>query len=297
MNAIRTIADAAPPGRQSAGSAEVSPQTYRYFQEFIARESGIVLDDNKQYLLEARLMPLALKAHVFSLDNLCTLLRAQTNPGLKQQVVEAMTTNETFFFRELAQYDALRTEVVPLLVQERLASRKLSFWSAAASTGQEAYSLAMLLLEMGLGHWDIRILGTDLSTQALDRARAGRYMQIEVNRGMPASLLVKYFTRAGLEWQLRDDVRRMVHYDQFDLRQGPPALGAFDVIFCRNVLIYFDVPTKRHILGHLRGALMPTGVLLLGGTETTINIDDRFEPQSYGKATFYRPQKGESHGS
>ena len=176
-------------------------------------------------------------------------------------------------------------------------SRRLNFWSAAASTGQEAYSLAIMLLEMGLGNWDIRILGTDLDTQVLQRAQAGRYLQIEVNRGLAASLLVKYFTRSGLEWQLKDEVRRMVRFEQLDLRHGAPNLGPFDLIFCRNVLIYFDVETKRKILGHIRGALSPSGYLLLGGSETTLNLDNRLAPVSFGKATIYQAQKGERYGT
>lgn len=284
----------------TAGNAqanEITPQTYRFFQDFIVRESGIVLDENKHYLLEARLMPIALKAKAFTLNDLCTLLRTRSDPTLKQQVIDAMTTNETFFFRETAQYDALRAEVLPQFIQQRQITRQLSIWSAAASTGQEAYSLAMLLLEMGLGHWDIRILGTDLSTQVLDRARSGKYLQIEVNRGLPAPMLVKYFTRSGLEWQLKDEVRRMVTFDRIDLRQGPPQAAAFDLVFCRNVLIYFDVDTKRQILAHIRRALRPGGYLLLGGSETTLNLDGQFELRSFGKATFYQTRDKDIYAS
>ena len=152
-----------------------------------------------------------------------------------------MTTNETFFFRDPAQYDVLKSVVIPSLIEQRRDTRKMSFWSAASSSGQEAYSLAMMLLEMGLGNWHIKIQGTDLSAQMAERARTGKYLQIEMNRGLPVAYLIKYFTRVGLEWQLKDEVRRMVDFSTFDLRQSMSARGPFDVVFCRNVLIYFDI--------------------------------------------------------
>jgi len=156
-----------------------------------------------------------------------------------------MTTNETYFFREPAHYQALRDAILPELLRTRQVARKLSFWSAASSTGQEAYSLAMMLLEMGVPDWNTEILATDLSDRVLDRARSGKYSQLEVNRGLPAPLLVKYFRRAGLEWQLKDEVRRMVRFQPFDLRSSMRALGPFDVVLCRNVLIYFDLETRK----------------------------------------------------
>jgi chemotaxis protein methyltransferase CheR len=284
------------PDRTSAPSSEISPQSYFFFQNFISRESGIVLDDDKRYLLEARLMPIALKLRLYSLNDLFIMLQTTTDLSLRQQVVEAMTTNETFFFREAAQYEALKTTVLPEMLQERQVTRKLRIWSAASSTGQEAYSLAMMLLEMGFGHWDISILGTDLSSQVLQRARVGRYLQIEVNRGLPAPLLVKYFKREGLDWQLKDEVRRLVRFEQDDLRRGLAAFGPFDLVFCRNVLIYFDLETKRNILSRIRGSLMPGGYLLLGGSETTLNLDDRFVRRQIGSAMFYQAPRKETNG-
>jgi len=267
---------------------EIRPDTYQYLQEYVYRESGIVLDGDKQYLLEARLMPIVRQRQLGSLDDLCALLRATTDLPLKQLVVEAMTTNETFFFRDLAQYDALKSVVIPELVRQHQDTRKLSFWSAASSSGQEAYSLAMMLLEMGLGDWKIQILGTDLSTQVLDRARAGKYLQIEVNRGLPAAYLIKFFTRMGLDWQLKDEVRRMVRFETIDLRQSLRTLGPFDVVFCRNVLIYFDLESKKKILSELYGTLFRGGYLLLGGSETTLNLFDRFDRRVLGQAAFYQ---------
>jgi chemotaxis protein methyltransferase CheR len=290
MGDIQVMRAAAPRGAAQP-AAEISPQSYFFFQHFISRESGIVLDDDKRYLLEARLMPIALKLRLYSLNDLCVLLQTTADLSLRQQVVEAMTTNETFFFREPTQYDALKTTILPELVEQRQRTRRISIWSAAASTGQEAYSLAMLLLEMGLGNWDVSIVGTDLSAAVLQRARAGKYMQIEVNRGLPAPLLVKYFKREGLEWQLRNEVLRMVRFEQDDLRRGP-CLGPFDLVFCRNVLIYFDVETKRGILSRIRQCLVPGGHLLLGGSETTLNIDDRFLRRQVGTAMLYQaPRK------
>ena len=267
---------------------EIRPDTYQYLQEYVYRESGIVLDGDKQYLLEARLMPIVRQRQLGSLDDLCALLRATTDLPLKQLVVEAVTTNETFFFRDLAQYDALKSVVIPELVRQHQDTRKLSFWSAASSSGQEAYSLAMMLLEMGLGDWKIQILGTDLSTQVLDRARAGKYLQIEVNRGLPAAYLIKFFTRMGLDWQLKDEVRRMVRFETIDLRQSLRTLGPFDVVFCRNVLIYFDLESKKKILSELYGTLFRGGYLLLGGSETTLNLFDRFDRRVLGQAAFYQ---------
>jgi chemotaxis protein methyltransferase CheR len=281
--------------RTSLPSAEISPQSYCFFQRFISRESGIVLDDDKRYLLEARLMPIALKLRLYSLNDLCTLLQTTADASLRQQVVEAMTTNETFFFREATQYDALRLTVIPELIQERQTSRHISVWSAASSTGQEAYSLAMLLLEMGLGSWNISILGTDLSSAVLDRARAGKYLQIEVNRGLPVQFLVKYFKREALEWQLKDEVRRMVRFEQDDLRRGTATMGSFDLVFCRNVLIYFDVDTKRRILARIKQCLAPSGHLLLGGSETTLNLDDQFVRRPVGSAMLYQAPRKDTY--
>jgi chemotaxis protein methyltransferase CheR len=285
-----------PQNRTTLPSAEISPQSYHFLQNFISRESGIVLDNDKRYLVEARLLPIALKLRLYSLNDLCVLLQTTSDASVRQQVVEAMTTNETFFFREATQYDALRSTVLPELMQQRQVMRKINVWSAAASTGQEAYSLAMLLLEMGLGNWDISIVGTDLSTMVLQRARAGRYLQIEVNRGLPAPLLVKYFKREGLEWQLKDEVRRLVRFEQDDLRRTTSARGPFDLVFCRNVLIYFDVETKRSVLARILECLAPGGQLLLGGSETTLNLDDRFVRRAVGSAMLYRAPGKETYG-
>ena len=267
--------------------SSIRPENYGFLQEFVYRESGIVLEAGKHYLVDARLSGLTRENGLESLNDLCALLRATSAGSLGRQVVEAMTTNETYFFREPAQYDALRKSILPPLIESRQRNRKLSFWSAAASTGQEAYTLAILLLEMGLSGWNLDILCTDFSTQVLQKARAGKYLQIEVNRGLPTPFLLKYFRRAGLEWEIQEEVRRMVRFQQFDLRQSMRALGPFDVVFCRNVLIYFDLPTRKHIVEQIRGTLPHGGCLFLGTTETGQCIDKRFERKTVGDATLF----------
>lgn len=270
-----------PPG------STILPENYRFLQNYIREGSGIVLDDNKHYLLECRLMPVVLEEKLASLDDLCTALRRRGNVLLHGKVVEAITTHETSFFRDVAVFEALRS-LLPGLAAKARPARKLAFWSAAASSGQEAYSLAMLFLEMGLGIQDTHILATDLSEQILSRARAGRFFQIEVNRGLPAQYLLKYFERLQMDWVVKETVRSMVTFESFDLRLAMRRKGPFDVILCRNVLIYFDTETKRKILEQLRGALIPGGYLVLGGAETTLNLDDRFTRVSIGRANFYR---------
>lgn len=272
----------------TAPQESLKPENYRFLQDFVYRESGIVLDDDKHYLLEARLSPIVSRQQLGSLNDLCHLLRAVAPSALRQQVVDSMTTNETTFFRDPAQYEALRRVILPQLIHQRRDRRRLTFWSAAASSGQEAYSLAMMLHEMSIDDWYIQITATDLSTRMLERARQGRFQQIEVNRGLPAQYLVKYFRRDGMEWVLRDEIRNMVRFERFDLRQRMGGLGPFDVVFCRNVLIYFDLPTKQRILSEIRGTIFRGGHLLLGGSETVIGIHDGFELVPLGGAVVYR---------
>ncbi|MGC4050957.1 MAG: protein-glutamate O-methyltransferase CheR [Paludibaculum sp.] len=269
-------------------SLRLEPENYQFLQEFVHRESGIVLDRDKHYLMEARLSPIVTQQRMGSLNELCQRLKAVCPSTLRQQVVDSMTTNETMFFREPVQYDALRKVILPQLMEQRRDRRRLNFWSAAASSGQEAYSLAMMLREMGLDDWYIQIHATDLSSQILDRARQGRFLQIEVNRGLPMQYLVKYFRRDGLDWLIRDEIRNMVRFDRFDLRQGMATLGPFDVVFCRNVLIYFDLCTKKRILAEIRNTLFRGGHLLLGGSETTLGLNDGYELVPACGAVLYR---------
>ena len=259
-----------------------------FLRQHVYDGSGIVLDTEKQYLLEARLAPILRELGLTSLNDLCALLRSTQESPLHHRVVEAMTTNETYFFREPAQYESVRNCILPELMELRRASRRLSFWSAAASTGQEAYSIGMMLLEMGLDDWNIDILGTDLSPRVLDRAQLGRYSQLEVTRGLPATLLLKYFRRAGLEWELKKEVREMARFRSLDLRSSMQSLGPFDVVFCRNVLIYFDLPTKQHILEGIHGSLFRGGCLMLGTTEAGLAPGNRYSRETVGNTVVYR---------
>lgn len=268
-------------------SGEICPENYRFLQKHVYAKAGIVLENDKHYLFEARLGPIVRQLGLGSVNDLCALLMATAEPEIGRQVAEAMTTNETYFFRDPGQYEAIRTILLPRLKQERNDLTKLRFWSAAASTGQEAYSLAMLLAEPQWDGWNIQILGTDLSSQVVARARAGKYQQIEVNRGLPAALLVKHFRRTGMDWQLSDTVRQIARFETLDLRQSLCALGPFDLVFCRNVLIYFDVQTRQKILRELHGTLFHGGWLLLGGAETAFGIDEWFNRQNIGDATVY----------
>ncbi len=282
--ALARIADG--PAKQAAATL-ISADNYAYLQTRVYAESGIVLDADKHYLLESRLNPIVRKQGMASLDDLCARMRAESAPVLLKQVVEAMTTNETLFFRDVAPFQALRTQVIPELQKLRGDAKRLRFWSAASSSGQEAYSLSMMLLDMGLGDWCIEILGTDYSELMVERARLGKFSQLEVNRGLPAQYLVKYFTREGRDWQLKEEVRKMVRFQRFDLRQSMSGFGLFDVVLCRNVLIYFDVETKKKILAEIRRNLSHSGYLVLGGAETTVNLDDNYHRVTVGPAVLY----------
>jgi chemotaxis protein methyltransferase CheR len=266
---------------------EIRSENYRFLQEQVYAQAGIVLEEDKHYLFEARLTPIVRRLGLGCINDLVALMKGTREAGVGRQVVEAMTTNETYFFRDPAHYEAIKTTLLPRLKAERGDTQKLRFWSAAASTGQEAYSLAMLLLECGFDEGNLQILGTDFSSAVVERARSGKYQQIEANRGLPAAMLVKHFRRAGVEWQLSDAVRRMVHFETIDLRRSMRALGPFDLVFCRNVMIYFDAETKKSILQQLHGTLFRGGWLLLGGAEAAFGVDEYFERQNIGHATVY----------
>ena len=270
-----------------APAKTLSARSYAFLQAYVHRESGIVLDEDKLYLFEARLLPIVQREKLASLDALCDQIAFGRSPALAAQVTEAMTTNETLFFRDAGTFEGLKTAVFPALAAAVAKDRKIRIWSAAASTGQEAYSIAITLLEMGIDPRRVEIIGTDLSEQVLQRARAGRYQQFEVSRGLPIMVLMKYFTKVGMDWQIRDDLRSMVRFERMDLRANLAVIGTCDVVLCRNVLIYFNAETKQKILASIRGILPPGGLLVLGCAETLINIDLGFERRSFGQATFY----------
>jgi chemotaxis protein methyltransferase CheR len=268
-------------------SLEILPENYRLLQESVYTRVGIVMREDKEYLFRGRLTPVVKQLGLASINELCTVIQAPGNDDVAQLVAEAMTTNETYFFREPSHYEAIGRHLIPRLIAERPVHRRMSFWSAASSTGQEAYSLAMLLLEHQVQDWTIHLLGTDVSNRVIERARKGLFQQIEVNRGLPARMLTRHFHRVGMDWQLSDTVRRMVHFRNFDLRQRMRTLGPFDLVFCRNVMIYFDDATRRSMLSELHSTLFTGGWLLLGGAETPADYDQWFERRSIGGATVY----------
>jgi chemotaxis protein methyltransferase CheR len=257
----------------------VTPTDYEYLRKFLKERSGLDLSPDKQYLVESRLLPLARKASLPGIPDL--VLKIRNGDGrLATDVVEAMTTNETFFFRDKIPFDHLCDTIMPGLIQARAARKSLRIWSAASSTGQEPYSIAMCLKEMGaaLAGWRIEIVATDLSQEVLEKSKAGVYSQFEVQRGLPIQLLMKYFTQVGDIWQLNADVRAMVQFRQLNLLQDFSHLGTFDVIFCRNVLIYFDQGTKAVIFERMSKGLEADGTLLLGAAESVVGITDAFRP-------------------
>jgi chemotaxis protein methyltransferase CheR len=252
---------------------------FDYLCTFVRARSGLALTPEKRYLLESRLQPLARTRGFETLAALVRALQAGGNGELEQAVVEAMTTNETFFFRDKTPFETLRNDIMPRLLEARAGSRSLRIWCAAASTGQEPYSLAMMLDQMGerLAGWRVEILGTDISTQALERARAGLYSQFEVQRGLPIQLLVRYFTQVGDQWQIAPQLRERVIFRPFNLLHDFSPLGTFDVVFCRNVLLYFDMALKADILARLGRQIAPDGCLFLGAAETVIGLGDVVE--------------------
>jgi chemotaxis protein methyltransferase CheR len=256
----------------------VTPQDYEFLRKLLKDRSGLDLSADKQYLVESRLIPLARRAGLPGIPELVAKIKVGAE-ALTSDVVEAMTTNETFFFRDKIPFDHLRETILPALVRARASRRSLRIWCAASSTGQEPYSIAMCVKEFaGLAGWRVEIVATDLSQEVLEKSKAGLYSQFEVQRGLPIQMLVKYFTQTGELWQLNADIRAMVQHRQLNLMQDFSHLGTFDVIFCRNVLIYFDQDTKVSIFERLSRMLEPDGVLALGAAESVVGISDAFRP-------------------
>lgn len=272
----------------------LSAHEFQFVSSLVRREASIVLEPGKEYLVEARLLPLARKAGLGSVTEF--LLRAQGATGRldRDGIVDALTTNETSWFRDREPFSAMTDMVIPQLVKSRGPLRSMRVWSAASSSGQEPYTLAILLKENLPAGWTFEILGTDISTEMLARAEGGRYSQLEVNRGLPAPLLVKHFIRVGPEWEVAAPIRKAVTFKRLNLAAPFPAMPAFDVVFLRNVLIYFDVETKRAVLRRIRTLLKPDGWLFLGAAETTMGIDDGFERVVTGRTSAYRPRTGTS---
>lgn len=269
-------------------SDKLATDDINYVRDLVRKNSAMQFDEGKDYLIELRIGELAREAGFASSAQLVASARAGQG-GIGTRLVEAMAIHETSFFRDLHPFDALRLDVLPALAAARARTRSLTLWSAACSSGQEPYTMAIMLLEHfpELASWPVRIIATDFSEKVLAKAREGRYSQMDVNRGLPAHLLVKYFVRAGLDWVISDRVRNMVEFKRVNLLDASYPVTP-DVVFLRNVLIYFDTPTKRTILERLRQVLRPDGALFLGGSETTLGIDDHWERVTSGKAAFYR---------
>ena len=257
----------------------MTPHDYDYLRKSLKERSGLMLSADKQYLVESRLLPVARRAGLGNLSELVTALKRDNAAALMTAVVEAMTTNETFFFRDKTPFEHFRTTIIPALMGSRSNSRCLRIWCAAASTGQEPYSLAISLKEMGaqFEDWRIDILATDLSNEVLERARQGIYSQFEVQRGLPIQMLVKYFTQTGDMWQAVPEIRSMVQFHKLNLLSDFSHLGWFDLIFCRNLLIYFDQQTKIDMLDRLARVVAHDGYLILGASETVLGLTDRFK--------------------
>jgi chemotaxis protein methyltransferase CheR len=257
----------------------VTPLDYDFLRNGLKARSGLVLTADKQYLVESRLLPVARRAGLGGLSELVATLKRGAADGLMTAVVEAMTTNETFFFRDKTPFENFRSVVLPVLLATRRATRTLRIWCAAASSGQEPYSLAIALkeLERDLAGWRIDLLATDLSNEVLEKARQGIYSQFEVQRGLPIQLLIKYFSQVGEAWQIAPEIRSMVKFQQLNLLADFSRLGVFDLILCRNVLIYFDQETKIDVLNRLAPVVAADGYLVLGAAETVVGLTDRFK--------------------
>ncbi|MGZ4437707.1 MAG: CheR family methyltransferase [Nocardioides sp.] len=273
----------------------LTADTFGYVSDLVRRESAIVLAPGKEYLVESRLLPLARAAGAADVDAYVGQLRRTADRRGAMAVVEALTTNETSWFRDGEPFEVFRSTVVPELLAAA-PHRRLNIWSAACSSGQEAYTLAMLLAEhvVPLGR-SVDILATDISSSMLERTREGSYSQLEIGRGLPAPMLVKHFQKRGTQWRVSDQLRGMVRTQHLNLAAPWPPLPVFDVVFLRNVLIYFDAATKRQILQRVRQVLSPQGFLFLGGAETTLGIDDSWGRTTVGRFTLYRPLPGGSH--
>ncbi|HWZ39282.1 MAG TPA: protein-glutamate O-methyltransferase CheR [Bradyrhizobium sp.] len=268
----------------------MTPFDYDFLRGLLKQRSGLDLSADKHYLVESRLVPLARKAGLPGIAELVQRMKGGGAEVLTTEVVEAMTTNETFFFRDKIPFDHLRDTIVPALLQSRSNRKSLRIWSAACSTGQEPYSIAMCLKEKGaaLSGWRIEIVATDLSKEVLEKSRSGIYSQFEVQRGLPIQLLVKYFAQVGELWQLNSEIRGMVQHRQLNLLHDFAHLGKFDVIFCRNVLIYFDQETKINIFDRMAKVMEVDGMLMLGAAESVVGITDAFRPLA-DKRGLYQP--------
>ena len=272
----------------------MNTQDFQMLSTLVKERSGLILTEDKIYLLESRLVPLARRRGLNTLEDLVGELRRTNDEKLKEDITEAMTTNETFFFRDNKPFDIFKENILPHLLKARAGQKTLRIWNAACSTGQEPYSLAMLLKEEAakLSGWRVEILATDISNEVLEKAKAGLYSQFEVQRGLPIQLLIKYFQQMGEMWQIDSSIRAMVKFEKLNLLDNLARVGHFDVIFCRNVLIYFDNDTKSKVLNQMQNILANDGALFLGGAETVLGICDGLRPVSGLKGVYTPAENG-----
>ncbi len=271
----------------------LDPTAFGFLSAFVRQRSAIVLDAQKSYLIESRLTPIVRARGLASLEHLVNELKKPNTAQLAQEVVEAMTTNETSFFRDMHPFNAMKSHILPELIGKRARERKLTIWSNACSSGQEPYTIAMLLRENfpEVAGWNLKIIATDICTKVLEKAKSGEFNQTEVNRGLPMSLLLKYFTREGMKWIIKDELRNMIDFRLLNLVQPWTGIPPVDIVFLRNVLIYFDVETKQQILCKVHRSLQDDGVLFLGGAESTLGLNTDFSREQLGLATCYRRSK------
>lgn len=264
---------------------------FEYIREFALKKAAIVIDPGKEYLVESRLSPLAKQAGMETLDEYIAQMRIESSMSeMHRSAIDALTTNETSFFRDFKPFEMLRKEILPEIIARQGASKRLNIWSAASSTGQEPYTLAMLLKEHFpvLADWSVSIIATDLSKTVLDQAKVGAYSQFEVNRGLPAPYLFKYFDQVDKKWVIKDEIRKMVNFSELNLIRAWPLFPPLDLVMIRNVLIYFDIPTKQSILKNISGCMRPEGRLLLGSSETTVNLDRKWKAIRYEDSVAYQ---------
>ena len=270
--------------------AGMTPESFAYLSKIIYEHSAIVLTAGKEYLVESRLSPLVTQHEFANINDYVARLKTTPFSAMHKEIIEAMTTNETSFFRDIHPFEAIKNEVLPEMVESRASTRQLNIWSGACSSGQEPYSLAIMIREHFpmLSSWTVKIVATDLSEDVLKIAREGLYRPLDVNRGLPAAMMVKYFEQQGGHWQVKKEIRQMVEFRQMNLAGNWPPLPNMDIVLMRNVLIYFDQETKQGILGKIRRVLKPDAPLFLGSAETTFNLDESFKRVVMGKAAAYR---------
>lgn len=271
----------------------MNAEDFNLLRDILKERSGLALSEDKHYLLESRLMPVARKLGMAGLDDLIRAVRTERKETLLRDVTEAMTTNESYFFRDVQPFDQFRQTTMPAFLEARSNTKRIRIWSAACSTGQEPYSLAMILKEMAakLAGWRVEIVATDLSDETLEKSRVGLYSQFEVQRGLPIQYLMKNFQQVDEMWQIDPSIRAMVQFKQFNLLDNYAVLGTFDIIFCRNVLIYFENETKRQVLDKMAQRMPSDGVLYLGGAETVLGITDTFAPVQGQRGVYQQVEK------